>query len=491
MQALACGYYFFYLTLFAALWLTCFSLRRLTVREAAGLGLAWAAAGALLAPVLLGYRSIQSAYGFKRSPVEILNYSADVAGLWSAAPDSLLWRSLHGASVSSESEQFPGVTIAVLLALAAVMAWKRRVNRSAVAFYAGTSLVMWLLSLGPSPRLHGIPLGVPGPYAVLAALPGFDGMRVPARFWMVAVVCLSACAALACAGLRSRGARTAAVAIATCGLLLDGWPRAMPLFTVPPMRVTQSRARARLQLPMRQSETEAMYGAIAQDRPVFNGYSGYAAPQHAALLDMLEAHDTRILDRLAARDPVEVIIEWTNDAQGQWRGWLDSYGAIRAGGGEGWTAYDILASGSVAPAFPTGSRIPIAKVTASINERDIGAVLDDDLDSRWHAASQEIDQTITADLGAAHHVSAVVMCLGAYPSQYPRDLRAEVSSDGTSWRPAAAGNTVLATYDGALHSPREVPVVIPIDRDGVRFIRLREMAADPHGWSIVELRVIQ
>ena len=28
-------------------------------------------------------------------------------------------------------------------------------------------------------------------------------------------------------------------------------------------------------------------------------------------------------------------------------------------------------------------------------------------------------------------------------------------------------------------------------RDGVRFIRLRQVAVDPHGWSIVELRVIR
>ena len=67
-----------------------------------------------------------------------------------------------------------------------------------------------------------------------------------------------------------------------------------------------------------------MYGAIAQDRPVFNGYSGYSAPQHAPLLDMLEAHDSRILDRLAASSSIEVIVEWATDVDGRWRGWLES-----------------------------------------------------------------------------------------------------------------------------------------------------------------------
>jgi hypothetical protein len=45
----------------------------------------------LIAPVLLGYRSIHARYGFHRSEVEIVRYSADVAGVLSASPDSLLW----------------------------------------------------------------------------------------------------------------------------------------------------------------------------------------------------------------------------------------------------------------------------------------------------------------------------------------------------------------------------------------------------------------
>jgi hypothetical protein len=118
-------------------------------------------------------------------------------------------------------------------------------------------------------------------------------------------------------------------------------------------------------------------------------------------------------------------------------------------------------------------------------------VLDGDLDSRWHAPRQDGNETITVDLGAPRDVRAVVMCLGAYPSQYPRALSVDVSPDGASWTAVRAGGTVLETYDAALQSPREVPVTIPIDRTAVRFIRLRQTQLDPHGWSIVELRVIQ
>jgi F5/8 type C domain len=491
MQALACGYYFFYLTLFALLWLAWFARQWLTLRDIAVLAGSWLAAALILAPLLLGYRAIQTSYGFKRSPVEIVNYSADVAGLWSAAPDSLLWRGLHGATVSSESEQFPGVAVVCLTVAAIAFARKRRDSRSPVAFYALSAVLMWALSLGPVPRLNGTGVGIPGPYTLLALLPGFDGMRVPARLWMVAVLCLSVCAAYGIDGISSTRARRWLVAVASLAILLDGWPRPLALFDVPPMRVTASRAGVRLGLPARENETETMYGAIAQARPVFNGYSGYAAPQHAALIDMLEAHDPRILDRLAATRPVEVLVEWATDPDGRWRGWLDGYGAVRVDVGDGWTSYEIAPTGFAAPPPLTGTRIKIASITASVNQHDIGAVLDDDLDSRWNAPRQQGNESITIDLGSAHYVRGVVMCLGAYPAQYPRALDAAVSSDGVSWQTAAAGNTVLSTYDAALQSPREVPVGVPIERDRVRFIRLGQKQTDSHGWSIVELRVIQ
>jgi hypothetical protein len=490
LQALACGYYFFYLTLFALLWLAWFGVRRLNTRAALVLGVAWFAAAAVLAPVLLGYKRIQQNYGFKRSPVEIVNYSADVAGLWSVAPESLAWSWLNGGA-SSESQQFPGATVIVLGMTALALAARSRAGRSETAFYAAAAVAMWTLSLGPRPALHSAPLGVPGPYAVLASLPGFDGMRVPARLWMVSVLCLSACAALALARIDSPHLRRLVFAAAVLGLLLDGWPRAIGVVAAPAMRVTRSTAAARLGLPLRQAEAESMYGAIAQDRPVFNGYSGYVAPQHWALLDMLEAHDTRILDRLAATAPIEVVVEWANDPDGGWRGWLDSYGAVRTDGGDGWTAYLIPRTGVGAAPAVDGPQLPVPAITASTNQHDIDAVLDGNLDSRWNTPRQLGTETITLDLGSPQRVRAVVMCLGAYAAQYPRMLSADVSADGVSWRLAATGSTVLSTYDAALVSPREVPVPIPIDRQNVRFIRLRQSAADPHGWSIVELRVIE
>lgn len=495
-QALACGYYLFYLTIFVFLWLAWFVPGRLSLRATVRLGAAWIAAGCLLAPILFGYRSIHGMYGFHRSPVEIVNYSADVTGLLSASPDSWLWGGLH-ANVGAESEQFPGLTLMLLLAaglaIRAVRGREASPDRGRAAlFYTTSALVMWMLSLGPVPKLSGLPIGVPGPYALLAHLPGFNGMRVPARLWMVSVLCLAIAAAFVIARIESRRVRRLAALVATIGLLLDGWPRAFPLVAAPGARVTTTRARVRLGLPLHETEAETMYGAMPQRRPVFNGYSGYAAPQHAALRDLLEHHDTRILDRLAAAEPIEVVVESAGDPDGQWNAFVrDRPGAARVDMKPGWTSYELAMTGAAAPAPIIGPALRVARIATTANAPDIGAVLDGDLDTRWHTQPQRGGESITLELERAQHVAAVVLCLGAYAGQYPRGLRLDVSPDGAHWTEVYTGGSALETYDAALRSPREIPIMLPVGRDGVRFVRLFQTGSDPQaGWTIVELRVI-
>ena len=50
---------------------------------------------------------------------------------------------------------------------------------------------MWLLSLGPAPTLMGNEVMYRGPYTLLMFLPGFNSLRVPARFWMMTTLCLA------------------------------------------------------------------------------------------------------------------------------------------------------------------------------------------------------------------------------------------------------------------------------------------------------------
>ena len=69
--------------------------------------------------------------------------------------------------------------------------------RWAVGFLAGAALAAFWLSLGPTPRWHGLPVGVPGLYGLLLDyVPGFAGLRVASRFAMVLMLALASLAGL-------------------------------------------------------------------------------------------------------------------------------------------------------------------------------------------------------------------------------------------------------------------------------------------------------
>ena len=70
-----------------------------------------------------------------------------------------------------------------------------------------------------------------------------------------------------------------------------------------------------------------------------------------------------------------------------------------------------------------------------MNVNDINAIIDGDLKTRWHAREQRGAEMVTIDLGVAHTLRALVLCLGSYTSQYPRVLAVDASDDGRDgWR---------------------------------------------------------
>jgi hypothetical protein len=437
------------------------------------IGACWVVAILAIAPLLAGYQRVQSAYGFKRAQVEIEYYSADVAGLASSSPASLLWGWLPSAP-TAESELFPGITMVAVICAGAVLARKRPAigTRSPAGFYAVAALACWLLSLGPWPAFRGHQVGVPGPYALLMWTPGFSGVRVPARFWMLAILCLTIVASLAIARLRGTGARRVLICAAIIGVLADGWPREFVLASAPAIRRTDAGAAARLVLPVPETEAEAMLGGLAVDTPVFNGYSGYVAPQHHALIDLLEREDPAILDRIAAAQTIEVVVEHRLDSDRRWRRFLETYPAATViGDAPDWSAYLIRPTGAIAPPGPDGRPSEIARVSTTTNSPDINAIVDGDLDTRWNAASQQGGETIDIELRDTVAARWVVLALGVYASQYPRALAIMASADGTNWRTMPARDPALATYDAAIRDPRRVPLAFPLDGDPVRSTR--------------------
>ena len=138
-------------------------------------------------------------------------------------------------------------------------------------------------------------------------LPGFDGLRVPARFWMMALACLSVVAALAVNRLEGR-TRRIVVTIAAAGLLLDGWPRDFTVLPAPPARPAPAGVATRLDLPSRRHQSGRAVPANARPGPAAQRLQRLLRPALLRLRTLLGGHDPRVLHVLAAAGPLGIVI---------------------------------------------------------------------------------------------------------------------------------------------------------------------------------------
>ena len=366
-------------------------------------------------------------------------------------------------------------------------------RRSVLPFYALAAFAMWVLALGPDPTFFKMRAMYQAPYGWLMRLPGFDGLRVPARFWMMCLACLSVLAALAIHRLSGRTRRIVA-SLAAVGLLLDGWPREFSVRAEPERRPTPPRVFARLDLPMTDDrDALALYQQTFDGVPLYNGFSGYGAPHQYALRELLIAGDHRILQALSAPGPVGVVIDHESDHDGAYRKFVSSYPGVTPHESHArWSSYIIPANGK-GDLLPdrTGVPVPIKALTAFPSQPNAPRALDGNLKTRWSGGLQKSAADFTIELQSAGRVNQLVVALGEFMADFPVKLRLEVSADGTTWDVVHLGDTALHAYYAARRHPKEIPVVYPIERDNVRFIRLTQLGWGTHDWSIPEVQVLR
>ena len=115
-----------------------------------------------------------------------------------------------------------------------VRAFLRGTPHSTIGFLLAALSACFLLSLGPLPHVLGQPLADPGPYRLLYDyVPGFDGVRAPARFGMVFALFLAVLASFGVRVIDQRFRRPSLITI-PLALLVFYEATAAPL----PMNVT-------------------------------------------------------------------------------------------------------------------------------------------------------------------------------------------------------------------------------------------------------------
>ncbi len=95
------------------------------------------------------------------------------------------------------------------------------------AFYAVAAVAAAVLAMGPQITVKGAVVS-PGLYAwLMNYVPGFDGLRVPARYVMLVSLFLAVLAGLGASALLARARRigTALVIVAAAFILAESWPR--------------------------------------------------------------------------------------------------------------------------------------------------------------------------------------------------------------------------------------------------------------------------
>jgi hypothetical protein len=569
MQALACGYYFFYVSALVGLWLLWFGVGRLRWSELGKLLVVWVGAVVALLPVMLGYLKYQTAYGFKRWPDEIEAFSADVASLLAAPGNLRLWGWLNVID-RPESTLFPGIMLPLLIVTGALLAWSAAAHesvgrlkttrilatvavlfaavaatplwfgawrieiaglrllsvgtphkplsiaillllivaalhpsvragwrrRSPLAFYTIAAIVMWLFCLGPAPTLMNRPFIYKAPYSWLMLIPGVDGVRVPARFWVLSTICLAIAGAIALNRVTLRwrvaaGWLPAAVALV---VLVESWPRPLTLEAAPAERPAHTRAVARLELPFSPgSDLIALYRAVGHRRPVFNGYSGYFAPHYGALQYLLGRHDAGVLEFLTSFGPIEVVVDHQFDPEQAWRRYIGSQPNAELVHAEtAYSSYRLSRTTERRTSPPFASPpLPIASIVASRYQDRVGAMLDGDRITRWDTGiGQDPTNVITIDLGTARTVEGVETQIGGFVADFPRELVIEVSDDGQAWRGVWTGSGGLPAIVASFEDPLRLPLRFPLGNVQARYIRLRQIGRDPvFYWSIAELKI--
>ena len=272
--------------------------------------------GAMVAPIAIAYLDVRTDMSLVRTRSEMVMFSADTTSYLHASPDLSLWgNTLQGGGL--ETKLFPGFGLLTLAALGLITpfafktASKTNLKRLA-ATYGTVAVVSFVISLGPEPSFDGILLTTTGPYDwLLSIIPGFDGLRVPARAAIAVFLGLAVLASIAMRCLVDRLSRRAAIAVTLVVITViaaEGYHtrRMVPFHPDGPEaeRATTEWLRQlppgpAIVLPFYESTDHvpntmrSVYATLEHGHPLVNGFSGFSTPLVRYFEDSTKLRDYR------------------------------------------------------------------------------------------------------------------------------------------------------------------------------------------------------
>jgi hypothetical protein len=491
-----------FLALAHVVWLRRFPLRPHRRGWAALVG-AEAGAVAVLLPFALAYRSVQESLGVARSTVLNALLSLDLARL----DDNLPLFSLAGLVVAGLVARRPPAAF-----------------RAERPLLVAITLGALLLALGPSVQLPAGLGQVRGPYAALLAVPGYDALRVPARFTHLVLLGASVIAAGGFAvlvrRLSARGRAAAFVAV-LAGLVVEGrYPGFATIPAPPPLArdpvygwmAEQPGELPFVEIPIDdydQSAVRYQYASTAHWKRSAGGSTGIGPPVYFWLRHKLRRFpDTDVVASLRALGVTHAVVHLPARAARR----LLALGrdptsplALR------WARRNTLAYAirdDLPDVRPRLAGRPLDRArwraTASHAARLAGLAIDADpatywnswgdlddalhawydplpLRERWRRFTDSLPVGLDVDLGETVALTAVVVRLGGSDPMVAPTLRVETSRDGTVWT-ALPGDLDPVPDARALvtHAAEARFALVPPAPTPARFVRVSGKGLELH-----------
>jgi hypothetical protein len=387
------------------------------------------------------------------------------------------------------------VALCTMLALALSPGVRDMVRRSRViGFYLFAAIVTWALALGPITMVMGKP-GIPGPYHLLMSLPGVDSLRVPARFWLMTTICLSAIVGLLLADFltkRSRRTMAVAVTLAAMGILSDGWISRIPIAPLPPIVPGAAALAGALVLeapPDRVGrDIQAVFRAVNGGWRTVNGYSGWGPTYYEAFVSAARVEVDDMVTPFQRFGNLHVLV---GQNAPRIRAVIERQpGVTRLTSDSTTVVYRLPMRSGPALARPDGERLPLRELRSACSSAFLSNALDGDEATLWQCGLWDQRQFLTIDLGEVKTVGSVVHSLGTQHWLFPSALQVELSEDGETWSTVAAGPVLARMMVSAMDDPRHLRLVLAFPPRRARLIRLRAAPADTEApWTIAELQV--
>ncbi len=387
--------------------------------------------------------------------------------------------------------------VAVLLLPAVRASWRAR---SSTGWWVLLAVAAYVFALGPTGRFLGYRFWYKAPYSWLMTLPGFDSVRVPARFGTLFALALAVLVAIAVRRLTSSGTTRRWLPMAALVLVLaDGLVTIQAVPMLEPVPANAWNVDAVLEIPLETyRDAAAMGGSFRHGLPVVNGYSGFGPPHYAILMSAIREGRMSALDELRRFGGLAVVVDETADEGRIWLPLLGAYGRpdltapnsrrvfVLPRVTEPHTCLARALAAGISPTAISG----ISTHDKTVDPAQVALTVDGDL-TTFHTVSESttVGDGFELTLDREQAIAGVVLWMGPVPNDHPGLIRVAVRN-GAGARTAFDGDVAGFALVGAIADPRRVPLAICFPPTEAREVVISAPVITKRPWNVAEISVI-